>query len=212
MTQRRVQAAAEVLAVQWQYASQARSLATAALAGAQQFVEWAHHPRGDHVDRASGARFYYHAHAAEERAPLEHGHFHLFVPAPGEPQSLSHLVGLSIDAKGLPLRLFTTNRWVTGEAWRAADALARVVPHFTLHASGRLGPVARWLTGMVALYDDVITDLLHERDARLGRDPAVLDDRTLHIVSELPVSLPERLRSIEALHPVSEEKTHVPCP
>jgi hypothetical protein len=31
-----------------------------------------------------------------------------------------HLVALSLDARGLPLRWFVTNRWVTGGQW--ADA------------------------------------------------------------------------------------------
>ncbi len=211
MTSRRAQAAAEVLAVQWQYASQGRSLASASLAGARQFVEWAHYPCSDHVDRASGVRFYYHAHPADQRAPGEHGHFHLFVPASGEPGAISHLVGVSIDAKGLPLRLFTTNRWVTGEAWRDAQTLARAVPRFALHATGRLGPVARWLAGMVALYDDVIIELLRERDRRLGSDSAALDDRSVHIVSQRPVSLADRLQSAPAVRHSTKEEIHVRC-
>lgn len=207
----RIRAATEVLAVQWHYASQGRSLAAAALAGARRFVEWDHYPRGDHVDAASGARFYYHAHPADERAEGEHGHFHLFVPAPGEPGAISHLVGISLDAQGLPLRLFTTNHWVTGDAWRDAGALASLLPGFTLRARGPLAPVARWLTAMVALYDDVIVELLQERDRRLDAGAAALEDRTLHIVSQRPVSLPDRLGRMEALRISPEEDSHVLC-
>ena len=111
---RRASAAADVLAVQWHYARRGRSLAGAALAGSRRFVEWAHYPRADHVDAASGARFYYHAHPAGERAAGEHGHFHLFVPAPG---ALAHLVGLSLDAAGLPTRLFTTQNKAGVPGW-----------------------------------------------------------------------------------------------
>lgn len=207
----RAQAATDALAVQWQYASQGRSLAEAALAGSRQFVEWAHYPREDHVDRASGMRFYYHAHPADERAPGEHGHFHLFVAAAGAPDAISHLVGLSLDAKGLPLRLFTTNHWVTGDVWADADALVALLPGVRLHATGRLAPVARWLTAMVRLYRDEIADLLRERDRRLGRDPAALQDRAVHIVSERPVSLPEQLERLEALRHSSKEETHGVC-
>lgn len=209
--ERRARAAADVLAVQWQYASRGRSLAAAALAGARRFVEWEHHPRGDHVDRTSGARFFYHAHPADERAAGEHGHFHLFVRTPGRAGSISHLVGISLDAKGLPLRLFTTNRWVTGEAWCDAATLGRLVPRLSLRATGRLAPVARWLEGMVALHDDVVVELLHERDRRLGHDPAALEDRALHIVSQRGVSLPQRLQAPGPLHHSFKEETHVPC-
>ena len=204
------QAAADVLAVQWHYASQGRSLAGAALAGARRFVEWAHYPRDDHVDPASGARFYYHAHPADERAPGEHGHFHLFVPAAREPGAISHLAGISLDAKGLPLRLFTTNRWVTGDAWSDAATLAARLPGFALRAHGPLAPVARWLAAMVHLYADVIVTLLHERDRRLAARADALEDRSLHIVSERPVCLSDRLGRLEAARTSTEESSHVP--
>ncbi|MBK6005201.1 hypothetical protein JJB11_03775 [Ramlibacter ginsenosidimutans] len=206
----RAQAADEVIAVQWHYASRGRSLAAAALAGAQRFVEWSHHPREDHVDAASGARFYYHAHPAGERAEGEHGHFHLFVPTPGQPDAISHLVGISLDARGLPLRLFTTNQWVTGEAWRDAPRMEALIAGFSLRAHGRLAPVARWLTAMVRLYDAEIIQLLHERDRRVGGRGAALQDRSLHITSQRAVSLPDRLGRMQALRISPEENDHVP--
>lgn len=207
----RAQAAAEVLAVQWHYASRGRSLAAAALAGARRFVEWQHYPRDDHVDAASGARFYYHAHPADQRAPGEHGHFHVFVPAPGDPGAISHLVGLSLDAQGLPLRLFTTNRWVTGDAWRDAEALAAQLPRLALRAKGPLAPVGRWLTAMVHLYDDVIADLLRERDRVLAGGDAALEDRTQHVVSARSLDLPGRLQDLAASAFSPEEENHVTC-
>ena len=207
---RRAQAADEVIAVQWHYASRGRSLATAALAGAQRFVEWSHYPREDHVDAASGARFYYHAHPAGERAEGEHGHFHLFVPTPGQPGAISHLVGISLDARGLPLRLFTTNQWVTGEAWCDAPRMQALVAGFSLRAHGPLAPVARWLTAMVRLYDAEIIQLLHERDRRVGGGGAALQDRSLHITSQRAVSLPDRLGRMQALRVSPEENHHVP--
>lgn len=207
----RAQAAADVLAVHWHYASRGRSLANAALAGAHRFVEWAHHPREDHVDAASGVRFYYHAHAAEERAPGEHGHFHLFVPAPGTAAAISHLIGVSLDAQGLPLRLFTTNRWVTGEAWQGADALAAWLPSLPLRATGPLAPVARWLAALVALYADAIMELLRRRDRRLAAGAHLFEDRSLHVVSERTVSLADRLRQLEPLKDSPKEENHVLC-
>lgn len=208
---RRTQAAADVAAVQWHYTQRGVSLATAALAGAARYQEWVHHPHDDLVDPASAARCFYHAHAAAERAADEHGHFHVFAPAPAECRpDFVHLVGISLNAQGLPTRLFTTNRWVTGEHWLPATTLIEQLPQFTLQTRGRLAPVARWVQGMVHLYADLLADLLHERDAVLharaaghadGAAPdapdrpgaAVLDDRALHVVSERPVALLERL-------------------
>jgi hypothetical protein len=203
------QAAADVLAVQLHLAAQGRTLAGAALAGAREFVEWAHHPRDDHVDRTSGVRFYYHAHAADERVPGEHGHFHLFVPVPGEPAAISHLIAISLDDKGLPLRLFTTNHWVTGDTWLDADALIALLPGVSVRAAGRLAPVARWLTAMVTLYQDTIVALLRARDRRLHGDAAALENRSLHIVSERRICLPERLARVKALRHSPKEETHV---
>ena len=38
---------------------------------------------------------------------------------------ISHLVAISMDKWGLPIGLFTTNRWVTAENWyEAADVVA----------------------------------------------------------------------------------------
>ena len=205
----RAQAAADVLAVQWHYASRGRSLASAALAGARHFVEWAHYPRDDHVDPASGVRFYYHAHPAAERAAAEHGHFHVFVPTPRVPGAISHLVGISLDAKGLPLRLFTTNRWVTGETWRDAGTIAALLPDLTLRAAGPLAPVARWVMALLRLYDDVVIDLLYQRDRRLAPGEAALEDHRLHIVSQQSISLPHRLERAAARLNSPKEEAHV---
>ncbi|MBI5259239.1 MAG: hypothetical protein HY855_22235 [Burkholderiales bacterium] len=193
-------AAAEVLATQLDYAQRGRSLAQAALAGARHFVEWAHYPQDDCVDRRHGARFFYHAHDAAERAPNEHGHFHVFVT---HADTVVHLVGISIDANGLPTRLFTTNGWVTGGAWLDAGAMQPLLAGFSLQAAGRLAPLARWISGMVHLYQAQIAELLHERDLTLaawvrqhapaGGLAGALQDRAVHIVSQRPVSLLARL-------------------
>lgn len=198
-------AAAEVLASQLLYAQRGRSLAQAALVGARRFVEWTHYPQDDCVDRRHGARFFYHAHDAAERAPNEHGHFHVFVPHEGE---AVHLVGISMDAAGLPTRLFTTNGWVTGGPWLNAAALQPLLERFTLQAGGRLAPLARWINGMVHLYGDLIAELLDERDLTLaawvrqhqpGRGLVdALEERALHIVSQRPVSLLGRLDELMA--------------
>lgn len=197
--------AATVAGVQWSYAQASRSLADAALAGARRYVEWEHYPRRDCIDAQRGTRFYYHAHAAAERAEGEHGHFHLFVqPLGTEAGAFSHLVGLSLDARGMPLRWFTTNRWVTGEHWLDAGSMAATLAGFEVRASGRLAPVARWLSALVALYADDLSELLHARDTRLneharacGLSPeAAFEDRDLHIVTQRPIDLLPRLAAV----------------
>ncbi|MGH7087538.1 MAG: DUF6969 family protein, partial [Stellaceae bacterium] len=162
----------------------------AALAGAAAPAPWQHYPAGDVYDPRSHAQFFYHAHPENARSAGEGGHFHAFLRAggmppgvrplvlpelaiagsPGAPLAPSapegetgepwcHLVAIAMGADE-PLRLFTTNRWVTGETWyRAADAAA-MLGRFALGPVGPVPPLNRWVAGVVALYRIEITALL----------------------------------------------------
>ena len=142
--------------------SKGKNPVTEALDGAGAVEEWAHFPAGDVIDPATHSQFYYHAHAAEERAGGEHGHFHTFVRpkllfpdlAPvaladnaacvPETAWVAHLAGISTDASGNLIRLFTTNRWVTDEVWYDADAViahARSLRHDGGQAVARSQPL-----------------------------------------------------------------------
>lgn len=202
----RYKAAETVLAVQGGYAARGQSLAAAALAGSREFVEWNHYPAADLRDREAGTLAYYHAHAAAERMTDEHGHFHVFVPSRKHAKNAagySHLIGISINARGEALRLFTTNRWVTAEDWLAAGQMRKPLASFRISARGRMAPVANWLTGIVRMFEDDILALLTERDVTLdqlicqkGRE-TVLEDRSHHIVSERKISVPAKMLGIE---------------
>ena len=107
------------------------------------FYEWDHYPPGDVYDHETHGQYYYHAHAGDQRFSGEHGHFHTFVRPKGMPpdvrparvpgfvppadpnDALSHLVAIAMTPAGLPFRLFTVNRWVTGEVWYRADDVIR---------------------------------------------------------------------------------------
>lgn len=201
-------AAAELLAVQLDYAQRGLGLAHAALAGARRFVEWSPYPQDGCVDRRHGAYFFYHAHDAASRPANEHGHFHVF--APGRDAAV-HLVGLSIDAFGQPTRLFTTNQWVTDGPWRDAAAMRPLLQGFSLRTAGRLAPLARWVQAAVHLWSPLIDELLVERDRTLAdyarqhglTEPAARQRRALHVLSQRPVSLLERLDELSppSAHP-----------
>ena len=99
------------------------------------FYEEEHYPQGDVYDSESHSQYYYHAHRPESG---EHGHFHTFLRAKGMRRSVkpvpysgdaerpkgkdapSHIAAISMDGPGMPIALFTTNRWVTGETFYAA--------------------------------------------------------------------------------------------
>ena len=180
-------------------ANDGRSVVTAVLNGRPAVCD-AHYPDGDEVDSSSGFRYYYHTHDNPAWQKREHGHFHLFHEGDGR---FHHLIAVSVDARGLPLRLFTTNQWVTGEAWVPASHIQPQVPRYTVAEQGGLTLVTRWLNALVALFADTIQTLIQARDLRVreavnaGRDrERVLNDRRIHVLSQTPISLMERIDAV----------------
>ncbi len=169
------------------------------------FSEWEHYPHGDARDGRSGYRFYYHAHAASQRAAGEHGHFHVFAPRPraaaGE-AGHAHLFALSVDDRGWPMRVFTTNRWVTAEHWENARWILQALRRLDL-AQARPRRVADWLQHMACLFAPQIREVVRQRDRRIDqrllRQPAsrVLEDRRTHIVSQCRVDLGWQFRLLQ---------------
>lgn len=155
-----------------------------------------HFPAGDVYDLSSHAQFYYHRHRDGE-----FGHIHLFQRPRGMPRGLApavataepdapcHLIAVGFGAGGEATELFTTNRWVTGEAWYRAEAVKAMVAGLRLAPAEPWTPVARWLAALVEFYRPLIDVLVDERDqavaawrqAHPGRDE--LNDERLEITS-----------------------------
>lgn len=208
------EAATEAVASARVLAADGANPVTAVLHGVAVVEEWAHFPAGDVIDPATHSRFYYHAHAADERMPGEHGHFHIFVRSTApeadsesgadDTGPVAHLVGISTDASGNVIRLFTTNRWVTGEDWRDADAVIGMLDRFDMRRDEPSHALNRWISGIVHMFEPQIVALLHTRDARIAAFEAahpnsdVLEDRSLQITSEMPVDFLAQIRAIEA--------------
>jgi hypothetical protein len=198
----------------------------------QGFFEWDHYPQGEVYDPETNGLYYYHAHPPEARDPDEHGHFHTFLnagdmpaeirplPAPStsrvEPErgGLAHLVAIAMDGRSRPYRLFTTNRWVTGERWyRAKDVLA-LAERFRISHARPSWPANRWISAMLVLFRPQIGWLVAERDrvlaawakAHPGADAA--EDRRLEILSVLPVAVAEQRRAVDAALAESARARH----
>lgn len=173
-----------------------------------EFAVWQHYPDLDAVDRRSGARWFYHAHPVEDRAGEEHGHFHLFFERskfrrPAEPLAgpaggksvgadIVHIAALSVDLRGIPVQLFTVNRWVTDEWFYPADAVLERLARFDLSGAPGDPLVNRWLTSAVACMAPEIAVILRERDAKVagyGPDHAFWEDRNEEILSAIPIDL-----------------------
>jgi hypothetical protein len=182
------------------------------------FYEFTHYPEDDVYDRDTHAQYYYHAHRGEVG---EHGHFHTFLRSAGMPagvapidhpatepwpqgnDALSHLVAIAMDSYGYPTGLFTTNRWVTAEAWYPAEQVIPMLDRFNIdHAFPSL-PVNRWISALFVLYRPHIEALLERRDetvcawaaAHPGGD--VFEDRKLDITSQMGISVEDTLNGIE---------------
>ncbi|HIC81798.1 MAG TPA: hypothetical protein EYH07_05730 [Kiloniellaceae bacterium] len=184
------------------------------------FYEWDHYPPGDVYDHETHGQFYYHAHAPEQRFEGEHGHFHTFVRPKGMPpgikpakipgyvapkdpnDALSHLIAISMTPAGLPFRIFTVNRWVTGEIWYSAADVAVLLDYFKIDHAQPSWPVNRWITGMIQLYKPQIIDLVEARDRKIAQwqqlyaDRDVFEDRDLEVTSYLDIDLDRQIQAV----------------
>ena len=118
------------MGVMQRLAHQRSNLSIAALCGARQFIQWQHYPARDAVDATHHSEFYYHAHNGAQHSHDEHGHFHVFT-RPGGRQRFHHLIGVSMNPKGLPTRLFLTNQWVTENTGQRRSNWSRCSMSFT---------------------------------------------------------------------------------
>ena len=134
--------------------------------------------------------------APPQAPPLNHG---------GRDE-VSHLVAIALDPRGEPIRLFTTNRWVTGETWYRADDVIGMLDCFAI---GEVGPAAilnRWIVAMIALFRPQIAALLRRRDDtvmawRRRRRTNVFEDGRLEIASSLEIDLEAQLALVDRLGP-----------
>ncbi len=189
------------------------------LRGRGEFIEYEHYPADDVHDADTHAQYYYHAHRDSEG---EHGHFHTFLRAAGMPAgvapvpyagsetwpggdaALSHLIAISMDAYGVPIGLFTVNRWVTGDTWYPARDVIAMLDGFVIDHANPSWPVNRWIGAMLRLYRPQIEALVLARDEVLaawarshpGRD--VFEDRELEIMSQAAISVEQQIAAVAA--------------
>lgn len=189
------------------------------LRGQGEFLAGNHYPPGDAYDPETHAQYFYHTHSRDELRD-EHGHFHTFLRAEAIPSdleplfvprdplaggTLSHLIGIAMDAHGQPLRLFTTNCWVTGEVWYAADDIIGLLDRFVVDMAYPSLPANVWITATVRLYRPEIAALLRQRDEAVaewqGRYPDrdVFADAGLEITSSVDVAIVRRIAELQAI-------------
>jgi hypothetical protein len=123
----------------------------------------------------------------------------------GNNEKLSHLVAISMDGSGQAVRLFTVNRWVTGETWYRAEDVVGMLDRFTVDLARPSWALNRWISAMFRLFRPQMTELLLARDAavmswrRRHRGKVhVLEDRRLEVASAAEIGVADQLRRLDA--------------
>lgn len=116
---------------------------------------------------------------------------------------LSHLVAIALDEAGAPVRLFTTNRWVTGETWYAAADVTLMLDRFLVDLERPSRPLNRWLGALFRLFRPQMVALVEARDAavmsfrrRKRGKVHVFEDRRLELPSAVAMDVDDQVRRI----------------
>ncbi len=189
----------------------------------REFIEFEHYPANDVIDHETQAQYYFHAHPPARGSWNDYGHFHLFLRGDGIPKTTSptklnypepereiadnicHLIAISMDRSGRPVRLFTTNRWVTAETWFSAADVIEMLDRFVVDLSWPSWPLNRWLTAMLVLYRPQIEALILQRDEVIAAhqqanpEPNPFEDRALEVTSGIDINLEDRLTEVRQL-------------
>jgi hypothetical protein len=213
------------------FAAHAGGLLGVVAARGEGFADWRHYPAGEVYDPESHAQYFYHVHPAAERRAREHGHFHTFLRADGMPSGvaplvlpeaavanasppqaaplkhgvrdeISHLVAIALDGRGEPIRLFTTNRWVTGETWYRADDVVRMLDCFSLGGADGCALLNRWVGAIVALFRPQVAALLQLRDDtvmswRRRRRTNIFENTRIEVTSSFDIDLEAQLAFLD---------------
>jgi hypothetical protein len=176
------------------------------------FTLWDHYPSTEVSDPSTACQYYYHSHRTTVR---EHGHFHLFglfeadgtLRVKGAPwigdDAPSHLIAVSINSQGLPVKVFCPNQWVTKGHWLSAEVLLAQLDKFAIHNNKRWSVTSRWLAGLVQLFWPQIEAVLQARD-RLAIQlrngchwRTFWANEAIEIINYIPINLHQQIASLD---------------
>lgn len=176
-------------------------------------TQWAHYPDDDAIDERRRFQWYYHSHSPADRpGAVEHGHFHLFartdarrypinpereaaflkkLGSEDSPSKTRHLLAISLNPVGVPISVFTTNRWVTGDQLLTSEGSLRLLQSMTLDTGNTL--IDRLICSLIHLNRSELISLFRQRDrtlfARAKHGPGTIDDESVEVLSEFSVDL-----------------------
>lgn len=171
---------------------------------------WDRLPADDAVDRSGLYQWFYHSHSLEDgRGGVEHGHFHLFarralweqiaggdeeefasVPGASPDAETRHLLAISINAKGVPVGLFTVASLVTGDAMTSARTTLEALRRLELDTG--YAEIDRLIAALIALCLPEIQALLIRRDDAL-RAARARGCEPPEVLSEMPIDLDAKI-------------------
>lgn len=179
-----------------------------------------HYPPGDRIDFKNGGQYFYHCHRENTQSD-EHGHFHCYlrrkcipdeicpIYLPKKPikksQQMTHLVAISLNRLGQPIRLFSVNHWVTREVAYSATHAENLTKRFKLNIenSGKWEVIDKWLEGLVQIFIPQITWLQKQRDKQIAilqqttkTEKNIIEDTTIEEISSLNINLVKQIQWI----------------
>ncbi len=180
-------------------------------------TQWEHYPAEDAIGLDRRYQWYYHSHSLADRpGTIEHGHFHLFarpegtggqIDASAESSFLGtlgasdsdagtrHLLAIGMNPVGVPISLFTVNRWVTGDLLLSRSSTLVLLESMELNTG--YPTIDAVLTTLSQLYRPEIRFLMSRRDAalraRAAKGPGTLDDTRVEVLSEVSLDIDQRI-------------------
>jgi hypothetical protein len=180
-------------------------------------TQWEHHPCDDAINHDRRFQWYYHSHSPADRpGSQEHGHFHLFartegagglidshseqtlledLAVPDSEATTRHLLCIGLSPLGVPISLFTVNRWVTGDLLLSSASSLRLLESMELNTGYPV--IDAVLMALTQLYKPDIRALMRRRDAvlraRAAEGPGTLDDIRMEVLSEVSIDIDRRI-------------------
>lgn len=193
----------QLISLMGQMASRGKSVLTELLPAQASPRAYRHYPDGSAHDPATGYRWFYHCHPRSRRSvPCEHGHFHLFADLRQSVRT-THLMAISVDAKGLPIGLFLPNLWVTEDQSQQWHEIAELAGRFSTRCAAQPLSIQLWLEHAAQCFWLALPALWSHRQDRLDALQAtsagsVTQNRRIEVLSRCRIELTDWAEMLQA--------------
>jgi hypothetical protein len=174
----------DMLDIQNQLARLNSNVVMEVLKNEDEFYDSNHYPKGEVYDPLTECQYYYHAHRAGE-----HGHFHTFHICDPNPEHyrFAHLISISMDNFGNPIKLFAVTQWHEGEVLLNFEEAKWRIQHFQITHNYPSEIVNRWLNNAYKAFEPQMVELMQRHIAKLEK----LDLKKKHkeIITSTSISL-----------------------